>query len=594
MPRPNLKLNERILLGYRFAKNAHPQTCPRWSGITLVLLLALSLASEAERSKAWAWGGGHTPQTRLIFENLPLEIRTNFSSGIVSDALSTWCFEPDAHKQPFKVALIGQAALARLKEQGILYRSDLHSDQGRAMAFALLVDAFRETNYAHVAYWTSVLSHSTGDMAAENHNPAAHYTAWAWDPFDVKLSSGVAVKKLSPLLDLKWTTDSPAGMKAAQNWVQAHLLADDGRDGQAALLDVMLRGCSGSALLSRVGTPLVSDASAWVDRQEPGAQQRVWQGMAQLAGWGANEVIRDVLVAKRLAAEGAVLRIQPSLLQAYEQAKRQHLRQFPLANDSLFGPLLRTNSAAGSPAVGIVFEPTWQMNESMLGYGDKVIATAIARTLAQSHQRYLTLDLRTVLAQGFPSPRQMPGLILSASLLQNYEGMLKSDLDRRLKTYLDQGGKLIWVGGSGPLPSASMGHIQKAMTRNPGEWPVLTKEFASFRLTLHGSRPAAWPLLHDVSTTGGWQKPTTPFYFGSPTAGGLEPLLSLTNNEKDVTIAVTWAKGAYLPLFTLAPFVYSNDKIADAGQPVLDQVGRAILMATFAKLRLPDFTGPNQ
>jgi hypothetical protein len=73
----------------------------------------------------------------------------------------------------------------------------------------------------------------------------------------------------------------------------------------------------------------------------------------------------------------------------------------------------------------------------------------------------------------------------------------------------------------------------------------------------------------------------------------LEPLLSLTNNEKDVTIAVTWAKGAYLPLFTLAPFVYSNDKIADAGQPVLDQVGRAILMATFAELRLPDFTGPN-
>jgi hypothetical protein len=579
-------------LNYRFARNACLETAQCRSGTSLVLLLLLGVMLAAEPSKAWAWGGGHTPQTKLIFENLPAQIRTNFSAGMVSNALSTWCFEPDAHKIPFNVSLIGQAAFDRLKEQGITYRHELHSDKGRAMAFALLVDGFRETNYVHVAYWISVLSHSTGDMAAENHSPAAHYEAWAWDPFDLKLSNGAAVKKISPMLDLKWTTDSPAGMEQAQNWVQTHLLRDDGRDGQAALVDVMLRGCSGSALLSSLGTPLVSDASAWVGRHEPQAQQRVWQAMAQLAGWGANNVIRDVIVARRLAAEGAVLKIQPSLLQTYEQAKRQHLRQFPLVNDSLFGPLLCSNSDDGSPAVGVVFEPTWQMNESMLGYGDKVIAAAIARALAQSHQRYLTLDLRTVLAQGFPSPRQMPGLILSASLMQNYEWMLKSDLDQQLKTYLDQGGKLIWVGGVGPLPSLSMGHIQKAMTRNSGEWPVPAKEFASFRLTLHGSRRVAWPLIHDVTASGGWTKPINPFFFTSPKASSLEPLLSLTNNEKDVVIAVTWAKGAYLPLFTLAPFVYSDDTIADAGQPVLDQVGRAILMATFAQLHLPDFKRP--
>jgi hypothetical protein len=581
-------------LKYHFARNACLETAQCRSGITLVLLLLLGVMLEAELSQAWAWGGGHTPQTRLIFENLPVQIRTNFSPEIVSNALSTWCFEPDAQKKPFNVSLIGQAALDRLKEQGIAYRSDLHSDKGRAMAFALLVDAFRETNYVYVAYWISVLSHSTGDMAAENHNPAAHYESWAWDPFDLKLSNGVAVKKISPMLDLKWTTDFPAGMEQARNWVQTHLLPDDGRDGQAALVDVMLRGCAGSALLSSLGTPLVSDASAWVSRHEFQAQQRVWLAMAQLAGWGANNVIRDVIVARRLAAEGAVLKIQPSLLQAVVQAKRQHLHEFPLANDSLFEPLLCSNSDSGSPAVGVVFEPTWQMNESMLGFGDKVIVAAIARALAQSHQRYLTLDLRTVLTQGFPSPRQMPGLILSGSLLQNYEWMLKSDLDRQLKNYLDQGGKLIWVGGIGPLPSVSMGPIQKAMTRNPGEWPVPVKEFASFRLALHGLRSAAWPLIHDVSVTGGWQKPIHPFFFASPKASGLEPLLSLTNHEQDVVIAVTWAKGAYLPLFTLAPFVYSDDTIADAGQPVLDRVGQAILMATFAQLHLPDFTCPKQ
>ena len=577
----------------RFAKNAGLKTGLCRSGIALVLLLLLSVELGAELSKAWAWGGGHAPQTRLIFENLPIEVRTNFSPGTVSNALSAWCFAPDAHNQPFDPALIGQAALARLKEQGIIYRSDLHSDKGRAMAFALLVDAFRETNYTHVAYWTCVLSHSTGDMAAENHNPVAYYESWAWDSFDLKLSNGSAVKTISPLLDFKWAGDSPAGMELARDWVRTHLLADDGRDAQAALLEVMLRGCSGSALLATLGTPLLSDASAWAGRRDPRDRERVWQKMAQLAGWGATHVLRDVVVAKRLAAEGAVLDLQLSLLQAYQQAKWQHLRQLPLANDALFSPLLCSNSAAGGAAVGVVLEPTFQMNESMLGFGDRVIAAAIVRTLAQGHQRYLTLDLRTVLAEGFPSPRQMPGLILSASLLRDYEWMLKGDLDRQLKTYLEQGGKLIWIGGAATLPPASLGQIQRAMTRNSGEWPVPPKKFASFRLALHGPHSATWPLVHDISTTGVWIRPNNPFFFAAPRASGLEPLLSLTNKEEEVVIAVTWAKGAYLPLFTLAPFVYSNDRIEDAGQPALDEVGRAILMATFAKLRLPGFSGSN-
>lgn len=570
------------------------KTGSRRSGLTLGLLLLLSLGLAGDLSKAWAWGGGHSPQTRLIFDNLPADIRTNFSPEIVSNALTTWCFAPDAHNQPFDVSLVGQAALERLKAEKIIYRHELHSDKGRAMAFALLVDAFRETNYVHVAYWICVLSHSTGDMAAENHNPVAHYASWAWAPFGVQLSNGVPVKELCPMLDLQWTGESPAGMEQAQNWVRAHLLADDGRDGQAAMLDIMLRGCSGSALLSNIGTPLVSEAAAWVSNHDPSFRQRIWQVMAQLAGWGANNVIRDVIVAKRLAATGAVLRLQPALLHAYEQAKWQHIRQLPLENDSLFAPLLWSELNHDGPVVGVVFEPTWQMNESMLGFGDRVIVACIARTLAQNHQRYLTLDLRTVLAQGFPSPSQMPGLILSASLLQNYEWMLKRDLDQQLKVYLDRGGKVIWIGGTASLPPASLGQVQRTMSKNSGEWPVPAKEFASYSLTLHGSHPITWPLVHDVTTSGGWQKPVTPYFFASPKVGGMEPLLSLTRQGKEIVIAVTWAKGAYLPLFTMAPFVYSEDKIADPGQPSLDHVGQAILMATFAKLHLPDFTRPTQ
>src|SRR2546428_285164 len=101
----------------------------------------------------------------------------------------------------------GRATLTRLAPYGIKTREGLHSDEGRAVAFLLLVDAFRERRYDRAALWIASLSHSTGDMAAANHDPLVHVYTYAYGAeYNLRLPCGVPVKMMAPLLDLHLTT----------------------------------------------------------------------------------------------------------------------------------------------------------------------------------------------------------------------------------------------------------------------------------------------------------------------------------------------------------------------------------------------------
>ena len=89
------------------------------------------------------------------------------------------------------------------------------------------------------------------------------------------------------------------------------------------------------------------------------------------------------------------------------------------------------------------------MNDTMLGYGDRLLSAEICRSLGRAPDRpYATLDLRQVLSQGFPSPsRVRPTVIIAASSLRDYAWMKVADLDRQLQAYIQQGGHVLWIGG---------------------------------------------------------------------------------------------------------------------------------------------------
>lgn len=557
----------------------------------LSLLLALPLGMVP--SFVYGWGAdGHADQTQLIFDNLPSAVRSLFTAAEISTAVNTWSDEPD-QTGGFSASVIGQAAVDKLTAGGVTRRSDLHQDLSRGVAYTVLIDAFKEKNYDHVAYWIGALSHATGDMSSENHDPTSFSVTYAWNPYQLKLPNGGTMQNVANMLDLTYAYSDPTGKATVQNWITANALADDGRNAQTAVVDVMMRGPNGSAALAPVGAPLVSDAAAWVDRGDAAARQRVFNGFAQVAGAGVVNTIQDILVAKRLGDAGTTKTVDAATTSAYTTAKNTFINQFPLASDALLAPLISTPPAAAGPAIGIVFEPTWQHGESMLGFPGRLAAAETARTLAQANQRYRSVDLRDLLSTGLPSPTQMPVLVLCATTLYSYGPMSKSTLDTKLKAYMDAGGKVVWVGGTAPLVlPTSLGTIQSALSQpgtSDGTFPVTS--FASHSLKLDTTVGSLWAIAHDP-TGGSWVLPANPYVFANPAASGLTPLLRLVGGAEGANdvVGVTWAKGAYLPIYALSPDLCSNDVIIDPGQPVLDHVGQSILLTTFSQMNLPDFT----
>ena len=98
------------------------------------------------------------------------------------------------------------------------------------------------------------------------------------------------------------------------------------------------------------------------------------------------------------------------------------------------------------------------MNDAMLGYEDRVLSAGICRSMSTAKRSYATLDVRTVLAQGLPSPQRMPVLILSATGLRNYAWLKVGDLNAKLQTYLDAGGRVLWIGGDAKPPARPRTH----------------------------------------------------------------------------------------------------------------------------------------
>ncbi len=136
--------------------------------VTILLLLTCVL-----ESRALAWGPGHRDIADEAFQNLPQGIQALLPSDARQSAIQTYALYPDSF-EPFLPAEIGDAAIQTLHDNGIKNRYGLHSDKGRAIAFVLLTEAFKERQYDHAAVWIAAMSHSIADMAAINHDPLVH------------------------------------------------------------------------------------------------------------------------------------------------------------------------------------------------------------------------------------------------------------------------------------------------------------------------------------------------------------------------------------------------------------------------------------
>ncbi len=564
-----------------------------WSVLRLAASTTAFLVCLIAALPAWGWGVGHNGLQRAIIERLPQSFRAHLSEQTIRTSIQSWSHYPDSFETfDAEAALIGPDALATLKRYGLQRRYDLHHDRGRAVTFILLVDALRAERYDAALFWLTSLGHSTGDMAACNHDPLLHVATYDWPHVGATLPGGVPAKKIAGSLDLAYALAQPEGPAAFDAAIDSTRMADDGRDPQAELLDVMMYGHEGAKYCSARGVPILACAAAWLGHRDEAARADLCRKVAELGAWAAVRVLRDFEVAQRMAGHGTRIEWPEELSTAYSDRVNKWITERSLQKEAIFAPVLRPLSPTKDRAVGVVLEPTWRMNEGMLGFNSRVIAASICRTLAASGKTYATLDIRDLARDGLPDPKQVPVVVVPAARFANYHWMKTADVDRHFRQYMDAGGRTLWIGGTSLPPPTALADIRGAMTKpDKLKWPLPAERLLHCRVCLLGTEPSqSWPITRSPDTPAGWQRPYAPWSFPSLQDTALVPLLELADGDSQHTVGVLWrqhdrACAAFLPTYALHPYLLDRpDVLATPAEPHLDRAGTAILLDVLDRL----------
>lgn len=552
------------------------------------LLLSLALCALGARD-AGAWGSGHDDVAKAVFVRLPEEVVKSLTPEILKRAIEHGSHYPDSF-EPFDPAEIGEAAVIALNSDGLKKRYDLHLDHGRVSSFARLVDAFREDDPAHIAHWIASHSHVIADMAACNHDPLVHTATYGWGPWKVKLPHHGDFSDVARFLDLSGTARDPEGGAAAFDEAIAQIpLEDDGRDLETQVVDLILYGQEGARFCSPRGVEILRGASGWVDRGDAGARAVLWRNISELGAWAVVRTLRDVAVARRFAGTSIQVTLEDAARARAEAAIDALLRERRLDEDALHAPILRDLQAGEQHPIGVVLEPTWDMNDAMLGFSSRVQSAAIARTLAGQNRSPATFDLRDLLEEGFPDPAAVPLMIVVATSFNSYRWMKADVLDGHLAGYLEKGGRVLWIGGTGSIPKRAFRDVVSVMVReDKAKLPVPPGSFVGATLSARLPGDPSWPIANTPDTPAGWQRPHCPWRFENIGPAGLDPLLTLDAGAEPVVVGVISKDRRYalLPAYAVTPHLLDKETPVDsAHEPALDVPAAEILSGTIDLLQ---------
>ncbi len=555
-----------------------------------LLLLGCAFTAWANRAEAW---GGHDVVARALIERLPKAFREKIDDETVRKAIGPWCGYPDSFDGfDAEAELIGPRGMALLQKYNVKRRYDLHHDWARPVIWLLLVDSLRAQRYETALFWIAVMSHSTSDMSACNHDPIVHVATYDWSRIDLELPGGQAFGRIAGRLDLKTATETDADKRLFAETVDAMRVADDGRDARKTMFDIMLYGHRGAGFCAEHGYPLLGAAFDYARTGDPVRRLARQRHLAQLGAWGVVYTLRDTEAALRLAKTD--FPVDMAALQGdYRAAVADWVVSRKLADEALFAPVLRSVDADTRGAIGVVLEPTWRMNESSLGFHQRVLAVAACRTLADAGRAYATLDLRD-LQHNTPDPRQTPMILLIADRLRSYAGIDAKQIEANLATYRKSGGRIVWIGEH--VPTVVFPELAKPSGKLPEQWHTEPANVAVCKLFLAGPAPMGWPLLRSPQTPAGWQRPACPTVHAADPARGIEPLLEFVAGDGRGVVGVVCRGGALdggpargaaavLPTVAVHPYLFNNPDASKSLADVrFDAVGRAVLLETLHRI----------
>lgn len=565
------------------------QVCESKSRLLITILLAaLPWLVPLE---APAWGSGHDDIVREVIARLPADLRDTFSPETIDDAIRHHSHYPDSF-DAFLPEDVGEPAVARLSASGVTKRYDLHSERGMAHAFLMLVDALGEGDPEPIALWIAAYSHVIADMAASNHDPLVHTATYGWADWKLKLPSGERdFSQLRSLLDLAGSAHDPEGGKAAfEAAIDRMRLEDSGQKPDELLAEIMLYGQAGADFCAPRGVRVLEGAVGWFDRQDPASREMLWKNIGELGAWAVVRTLRDVAIARRYAESDRELVLPPGVEKAHRENVARFLARRNLENDALFAPLIRKIDDATEPVTGIVFEPCWAMNGAMLGFASRVQSAAIARSWQEKGTPFASLDLRDTITEGFPSAKRMPRLVVVAGSFRSYQSLDADAFDRNLQAYLADGGRVLWITGTGQPPAGTFSALRNAMHRDDpaSKLPVPEGDFLGARIRLSDDGSAPFVVEHSPATRAGWQQPFSPWIYDNEKNPKLRPIAILETDTLSFPVGVVDTDGrrAILPIYAVTPFLLGGeDRIEVPHEPTLDDASSTVLEKALDALR---------
>jgi hypothetical protein len=541
----------------------------------------LLLAMAAWAPQAGAWGSGHHTQARMIMAVLPAEIRDFFPEDLQRKIILTYSMYPDTART-FDEALLGKAAVDELaRVQKLTTGRLLHDDISIALAFSLLTRAFAEGNPQHAAVWLGSIIHMTGDDGS--HLPLTAYMGPV---------SRFNIDKIGQHTDLSLTEATATGRDLLKQLMAGFTPTPMAKTPDEAISKLILLAYE----LMDVGAQRQSRIAGLYNTNAPADNADGLQALAELGAEEARQGARVVVTAWAFARQKQTVELNAALIKQAREKADAYVATKPLAHDTVYAFTLHSQPAG--PAIGVVLEPSQFMGGRRFSYSGSVTLGQIMRTLRAAGIPYRPIDIRTVDREGLPPVTNVPAVIVVA-------GSFNTD-PVPFRKYVDAGGRLLWIGGR---EKGLLGKLSTVL--QPADATILPVSMT------YGDVNTAVVARVSIAFTNDWQQELGPASFRfvnnpnlsdwvQPSCGlqlmasdpGIRMLATVTDGTKTMNLAGAWmedgrARHVFMPEYLLVPFVLSHERRQDFTKPVLDSVGRKLLL-TSVRLLVPDIARPKQ
>ena len=533
--------------------------CSVKSTCSLILLAAMVFAA----TSAFAWGAGHYTVARETLKHLPGEWGERLRGGEGGRCFLSASHAPDDGKTLMtnRADYVDETLVARLTSRSgkspAMFR--FHEADARCELVLAMSRAMRSGNEKALGFLLGCFSHSVADTVAANHSPLIQLAIYNWKalglPDDVE--------------DDCVMLDKPPERKAVLSRVAT-----------AACANISSKNLVPQAVFDAAYADQLAGPDFYcLERDFCAGGDAAVNAFAQEAAYAVRRTVEAFLAAESFSRLPEDPVFDKALTeQRYRDMAMRRLSARSMKDDAITAGVLPMPGR--TPSIGVLYDATGFWICGIVGMVNRTLSVQIAATLGKRHDAAL-LDMRDVLTNGVPSGVDV--VVAPCSGLRDNFGFSHKALVSALKQFVDQGGRLVWVGGS-PKPPRELFPETSVFAENPlgrhgyTPFPVSADEMPGGTLVTPSGR---FRCVREPRGKAGWYWDQIGLSFlpDDPLPEGCRELVRFEAKDGR-RVVVGYAKGhsAFIPAFSVFPYVFTDT--CPSVNPLvleLDAAGEAVM-----------------